>query len=664
MDIIKMAQGNFKIEIDLNILNHLGIGLYSNTSAVLTEVVANAWDADAHEVSIKIDTTKDEITISDDGHGMNADDVQTKFLTVGYARRTHDEASTPEGRQCMGRKGIGKLAMFSLANEIHIFTRKLNHEQIGFIIDIKKLTEKIETNTSYGPEKITNFGVHTITKHGTTIVLKALNKRVNKTESFLRRRLARRFSVIGERYKFNVKLNEKLLKIEDRGFYPNIQLLWSFGDKKDETIDLCRNYVKHHHFDGKLSKSEFQINGFIGGVVKPEQLKREDDNNNTITLLANGRIFIEDLQKSIDDSKIFNSYLVGELQIDFFDANDQVDIAVSSRQGVNENDPRYEELIGYIKTRLAEIATQWTEWRRDIGSEHIEDDFPKVTEWLELLPKKHKKRAKQLIGKINTIRFDGTEVMQKEQKKEIIKHQILAFEKLRVQDNIEEISNINLELNTIEFTNILLSVEDIEASMQHDILDQRLAVIRKLNDYIEDEAKERVVQDHIYKHLWLIDPTWGHKPGTTEEEKTLTTYLKRACPDTTEGARFDIGYQTTAGRYIVIELKKPGLTVQFDKLYAQGHKYVNAMEQYFNDNPGTCPRVGEVPTIDIIFLVGKSPMGKGTKTNQERQVQQLEVINGKIFTYTDLVTRALRAYEEHLEVIKKVDRIRDITENL
>ena len=32
----------FKISLSLNILNHLGINLYSNLSAVLSEVVANA----------------------------------------------------------------------------------------------------------------------------------------------------------------------------------------------------------------------------------------------------------------------------------------------------------------------------------------------------------------------------------------------------------------------------------------------------------------------------------------------------------------------------------------------------------------------------------------------------------------------------------------------
>lgn len=42
----------YQMTIDLNVLNHLGINLYSNIPSVISEVVANAWDADAEEVEV------------------------------------------------------------------------------------------------------------------------------------------------------------------------------------------------------------------------------------------------------------------------------------------------------------------------------------------------------------------------------------------------------------------------------------------------------------------------------------------------------------------------------------------------------------------------------------------------------------------------------------
>ena len=42
---------------------------------VLSEVVANSWDADATHVDINIDTKERKITITDDGHGMTLQDI-------------------------------------------------------------------------------------------------------------------------------------------------------------------------------------------------------------------------------------------------------------------------------------------------------------------------------------------------------------------------------------------------------------------------------------------------------------------------------------------------------------------------------------------------------------------------------------------------------------
>lgn len=42
-----MSSNTYHMRISLNVLQHLGIGLYSSIPAVLSEIIANAWDADA-----------------------------------------------------------------------------------------------------------------------------------------------------------------------------------------------------------------------------------------------------------------------------------------------------------------------------------------------------------------------------------------------------------------------------------------------------------------------------------------------------------------------------------------------------------------------------------------------------------------------------------------
>ena len=136
----------FTLDVDMNVLNHLGIGLYSSTPAVVTEIISNAWDADATEVRISI--SEDRIIVLDDGHGMTAYELANQFLKVGYARREHGNGARSEhfNRPVMGRKGIGKLAMFSLANEIEIWSKRHEEPGVQGRIDVKELKKKISKN--------------------------------------------------------------------------------------------------------------------------------------------------------------------------------------------------------------------------------------------------------------------------------------------------------------------------------------------------------------------------------------------------------------------------------------------------------------------------------------------------------------------------------------
>ncbi len=57
-----MNNNPYAIRISLDVLNHMGLHLYSNTPAVISETIANSWDADATEVCI--DLNAEDMTIS------------------------------------------------------------------------------------------------------------------------------------------------------------------------------------------------------------------------------------------------------------------------------------------------------------------------------------------------------------------------------------------------------------------------------------------------------------------------------------------------------------------------------------------------------------------------------------------------------------------------
>ena len=59
-----MSASRYLMRLSLNVLNHVGLYLYSNTPAVLAEAIANAWDADATEVHIDLDSASQKTPVS------------------------------------------------------------------------------------------------------------------------------------------------------------------------------------------------------------------------------------------------------------------------------------------------------------------------------------------------------------------------------------------------------------------------------------------------------------------------------------------------------------------------------------------------------------------------------------------------------------------------
>ena len=148
----------YTLDIDLNVLNHLGLNLYSNVPAVLAELIANAWDADASRVDVLVKGQGEgkRIIIQDNGCGMNDADLRKKFLTVGYQRRSTESGDqTPDkGRPVMGRKGIGKLSVLSIAQNVHVYTKKEYTDPLAIELNVKKIQEAIETKQKYHPPVI------------------------------------------------------------------------------------------------------------------------------------------------------------------------------------------------------------------------------------------------------------------------------------------------------------------------------------------------------------------------------------------------------------------------------------------------------------------------------------------------------------------------------
>lgn len=641
--------------ISMNALEHLGINLYSNIPAVLSEIVANAWDADAKLVTIVIDTSNGTIAIEDNGTGMNRDQVIDRFLTVGFKRRDTMGATTALGRKPMGRKGIGKLSIFSIARVAEVYTRKGN-VKTAFRMDRDKIKQAIEgksTDANYKPEEIADFPPEL--KAGTRIVLSGLSKSLSgMTVSGLKRRVARRFAVIGPKHNFVVRVGDEEIGPEDRSYHNMIEYLWTYGDQK-EFKSACKNLERDPEarlsaISSELKKAGISLTGWMGTVNRPSQLKDEDgDNLNRIAIFMRGKMAQDDILDAFGQKEIFADYLIGELHCEELDADTQSDIATSSRQTLKEDDPRFEALRKIIHTEIRHIAGKWSDWRRADGTKEAMS-VPAVSAWLEDLEGDTRKKAERWVGRLNTIRTQGDN-----DKKELLKASILAFESYRRKQELDSLDDMGDDALD-QVLKIFKSVDDLEVSYYGQIVKMRLKVISTLQEKLEENAKEKVLQGYIYNHLWLLDPSWERAKGTDNAEKNMAAFLKENTASLTAAekkGRIDIGYRTIVGKHVIIELKRASVAVPLDDLVKQVRKYRDGARKVLEKTDyKSWP-------IEIICLVGEPPpeYNDALGTGPDGVAKALENVNARIVFYDQLLDSALQAYAEYLEAHKKKDKL-------
>lgn len=104
----------------------------SNNDIALTEFVANAWDAGAHNVNITIPFAEHErIVVEDDGTGMTDEEFRNRWMTLNYDRqkRQGKEVLFPDDvesskRIAYGRNGVGRHGMFCFSDDYTVDTWK------------------------------------------------------------------------------------------------------------------------------------------------------------------------------------------------------------------------------------------------------------------------------------------------------------------------------------------------------------------------------------------------------------------------------------------------------------------------------------------------------------------------------------------------------------
>lgn len=366
----------YKIEIDARILELLGPNLYTNIYYVLAELIANAYDADAHNVYII--SEENAIRVEDDGKGMSYKEGGiSKYLGVAKLSRTDESNSvTALGRKKMGRKGIGKLAALSISENVDIMT-VANGEKSGFVLSRHPGQEGLLKPID--DEAVSFQKVH---DHGTAIVMRNPEYSLHKTTDAIKRNIVNIFPLIDADFRIHIINTDKkdvvierlddvfatslcsIITLGDDYKYLTTKVKTKFLDKRDRLIEAREGYTKSLRMKNNIGEEKdymLTIEGWIGAyeTTKGRKKNSSDFPDNFISLYANKKMGEFNILPKVGKNKLNESYVVGQLYVDLFELSELPDMALSNRQGYKSDDLRYETVIDYVrKILLPEILNK------------------------------------------------------------------------------------------------------------------------------------------------------------------------------------------------------------------------------------------------------------------------------------------------------------------
>ena len=123
-----------RFSVDAQLINRLGYELVGKQETALSELIKNAYDADATKVEINFKNyTKPggTLTIIDNGNGMNVDAIKQAWMRLSTTDKNENPISPLYNRSRAGKKGIGRFAVQRLGKKLVLRT-EVDGEDAGY----------------------------------------------------------------------------------------------------------------------------------------------------------------------------------------------------------------------------------------------------------------------------------------------------------------------------------------------------------------------------------------------------------------------------------------------------------------------------------------------------------------------------------------------------
>lgn len=621
MCVIMSKDRKLKMKYAGGLVKHLGIHLYSTPVPALAELISNCWDADAENIEINIPLNRsfadeDIISIKDDGSGMTFEECNMCYLIVGRDKREETgEFSIEKERIIMGRKGLGKLAGFGIAQIVEVRTVK-NGWLTHFELDYNKMTKSGEMVEEYEPKIISDK--KTKEKRGTEIILKKLkiSRAINK-DQFMRS-MNRRFAVFSD--DFVVKINNEIIEKKE----VDAQYRWPEKGIIEEDIDGA----------GK-------IKWWIGTLKKPIQHKE----SRGISVIVRGKIaqepFFFDLVGGFG-GQLAEPYTVGEVEADFLDQEE--DLIATGRQTILWENERANKLKKWGQAKVKEIFIEWQQKRKKSKIERLQFRINEREPGLWARIQRFEPRARKIVE--STIdKLSAIPTIEEDELVELVRFILNGVENKYFIDMIKEINDTKKH-NLVYLLNLLKEWDIIEAISLAQIVRGRLQIIDEFERMILDEKAYTTewpqLHSYLENHPWLVNPQWekaiSHKSLLETFKKEFKSKIPKKEPNRLKQLDF-LFLGLSDLHYIIIEIKRPSEKADVDD-FAQLNKYMVLLNSYFDKHVSDRDK----PKIDGLLVAGELlPEGRNAW-------ESYKDIDFK--SWPKLLERAKNMHNEYFKIVK------------
>ncbi len=256
---------DYPFEFSPKLIKFLGEELIHDKKIAISELIKNAYDADADAVSLTIG--EETIIIRDNGHGMNEKDVCTGWLVVGNSQKSqnnhHNNKTAKYQRLPIGEKGVGRLGAHKLGNKIQVISKTAQDPEVIFEIDWNRLENTTKLN-ELPPISILsreNPSVFTDGETGTELTIRDLKE--NFKDKDIKSLNADLIKLLPP-FQHSIQDNFKISFIKKTGLF------------EDETLLDTKQILEHGLFRYSITFDQNEIKDFHYEFFSPDSNKIPD----------------------------------------------------------------------------------------------------------------------------------------------------------------------------------------------------------------------------------------------------------------------------------------------------------------------------------------------------------------------------------------------------